>query len=156
MQTVTIPMQELAKILRLQLESGKADLTVTGSSMVPMLHHRLDAVTLEKTTRPLQTGDLILYQRASGQYVLHRIVGLRENGFWCCGDNQWEKEKVEPSQAIALVCKFRRLGKEYSSDDPKYQRYVRFWIAMMPVRRPLIAVRRVLGKIRRMLKRSKR
>lgn len=149
MQTVTIPMEELAKILRLQLENGRAELTVTGSSMYPMLHHRRDTVTLEKPDRPLKKGDVILYQRPSGQYVLHRIVGLREAGFWCCGDNQWEKEAVEESQVLALVCRFRRLGKEHSTEDPGYQRSVRLWIAMMPIRKPVIAARRLAGRVKR-------
>ncbi|MBO5953037.1 MAG: S24/S26 family peptidase [Oscillospiraceae bacterium] len=147
MQTVTIPMENLAQVLQLQLDrGGTATLTVTGSSMMPMLHSHTDTVFLVPVTASLKKKDLILYRRENGKYVLHRIVRQRSReAFICSGDNQWEPETVYAHQAIGLVNGFTRKGKRYSVEHLGYRIYVWFWVAIFPVRRPLIWMRRHLG-----------
>ena len=87
MKISTIPMEDLAQILNFQLESGgTARLVVTGDSMYPTYRHRRDMVILTPVSRKLKRGDVILYQRKTGQYVLHRIISKPKNGkFICCG-----------------------------------------------------------------------
>jgi len=156
MHLTTIPMEELVKILALQLENGgRARLVVTGNSMYPMLRHRRDAVWLVPMTRQPQKRDLILYQRESGQYVLHRIVTRVRNGEFCCsGDNQWELEPMTSGQIIALVDGFQRNGKAYTGKEMSYRLYVFLWVALMPVRRPLLALRRRIGRLRTKLRKK--
>ena len=75
MQTQVIPMKDLAELITLQLEKGgRAKLTVTGFSMRPMLHERRDSVVLIPVRQRQSAGDVILYLRENGQYVLHRII----------------------------------------------------------------------------------
>ena len=149
MQLSTIPMESLAEILSLQLESGgRARLVVTGDSMYPTLRHRKDVVYLNPVSRKLERGDLILYKRNSGQYVLHRIVSKPKNGaFICCGDNQWEKEPMTEQQVVAIADGYIRNGKECRENTFR----VNLWIFLFPVRRPLLAMRRFFGKLRRKL-----
>ena len=54
-------------------EGHDVPVTITGGSMTPFLVHGRDRVILSKISRPLKTGDMVLYQRESGQYVMHRI-----------------------------------------------------------------------------------
>lgn len=151
MQSVNIPMEELAKLLQVQLDNGgRAVLTVTGVSMLPMLRDRRDSVELAVVTAPLKKGDLTLYHRENGQYVLHRIVGVTDkNEFMCCGDNQWEPETVTKSQIMAVVKGFTRAGKSYTVSHRGYRIYACLWVGLFPIRRPLIAMRRLLGRTRR-------
>ena len=151
MQISTIPMESLAEILSLQMESGgTARLVVTGNSMYPTLRHRKDVVHLVPASKPLKKGDLILYQRENGQYVLHRIVSNPKNGnFICCGDNQWEKEPVSQKQVIAVTDGFIRGGKTYKNTFLYHRLWVGLWTCLFPVRRPLLALRRMLGRLRR-------
>lgn len=153
MQTVTIPMEELAQLLQLQLvEGGRATLNVTGSSMKPMLQGQRDTVFLVPPADP-QRGDVILYRRDTGMYVLHRIVRrVDEKELICSGDNQWKPEKVSTEQIMAVVCCFRRNGKQYSIRHKGYRLYVWLWVGIFPLRRPIIAVRRLLGRIYRTLR----
>lgn len=152
MRCVNIPMEELIKLIQEQLDSGAAaTLRVTGSSMHPMLRSRRDTVTLVPAQRSLQKTDVILYRRDNGQYVLHRIVKA-EAGLTCCGDNQWQPERVEPSQVIAVVSAFTRGKKTYGVTDMGYRLYARIWTELFPVRRPLIALRRALGRLRKKCK----
>ena len=48
-------------------------LVATGNSMAPFLADRRDTVYLSRIERPLRRGDIVLYQRESGAYILHRI-----------------------------------------------------------------------------------
>lgn len=155
-QTVELPMRELVELLEVQLRGGgKAALTVTGSSMVPMLQHRRDQVWLTTLTRAPKKGDVILYRRESGRYVLHRVI--RPDGpvgCLCCGDNDWKTELVRRTEIVGVVCEFRRKGKIYSVEDWQYRLYVRLWTLLFPLRRPILLVRRVLGRLKRFLKQN--
>lgn len=151
MEITPIPMASLAELLSLQMESGGlARLIVTGSSMHPTLRHCKDAVFLRPVDRELKRGDVILYRRASGRFVLHRIVSKpKGDAFICSGDNQWQKETVEISQVMAVTDGFIRKVKAYGEDNPLYRLWIAVWVFLFPVRRPLLAFRRYLGRIRR-------
>ena len=153
MTTLTLPMEALAEILQLQLtEGGRANLTVTGSSMHPTFRHRMDSVVLVPGVP--RKKDVILYKRDNGAYVLHRIVQVKDT-YICSGDNQWQPEPVRQEQVIAVVDGFTRNGKEYTNHYLPYGLWVWFWVGIFPIRRPILAVRHKLGKLWRKLNRRK-
>ena len=156
MGTMVIPMEELVEVLCLQMEhDGKAALTVTGNSMYPMLKNCRDKVYLIQAKAIPKNRALILYHREDGKYILHRIVRIVAPGVYlCAGDNQWETERVDVSQVIAIVESFCRKGKHYSVTDSGYRLYVWVWTMLLPVRRPLLVLRRWLGRIRARMKRK--
>ena len=146
-------MESLSELLMLQIrDGGRARLTVTGYSMMPMLRNRMDTVELIADTGRRNKGDIVLYHRENGQYVLHRIVGESPRGYICCGDNQAVKEPVAPEQVVAVVDGFVRSGKKYSLDHVGYRIYTAVWVEGFPLRRFYIAVRRRLGRLRRRIK----
>ena len=128
MQTVEVPMEELMKVVRLQLETaGRANLTVTGCSMLPMLRQGLDCVTLSPVQGRLKKYDLPLYRREDGHYVLHRIVAVGDT-YTCIGDNQYRVEHgVRHEQIVAVVSAFSRGDKQYTVDHLGYRLYCRVW-----------------------------
>ncbi len=145
-------MEELLQLLQLQMEQGgRAALTVTGSSMLPMLTPLRDRVWLEPIRGELRSGDVILYRRENGQYVLHRIIKL-SCPLICCGDNQWQKETVQPQQLLAVVTAWETSGKHRTLQSLTYRLYTWLMVSFFPLRRPYIAIRRQLGKIRRRIK----
>lgn len=140
-------MEELAPLLAMQLGSGgAARLTVTGYSMMPMLRNHRDAVELIAPREPLRKGDIALYKRENGSYVLHRIIDVREGTYICCGDNQAEQEPVRQEQLLALVTGFVRKGKYHGVQEWRYRLYTALWVYGFPFRRPYIIIRRWLGK----------
>lgn len=150
--TRTIPMDSLSELIALQLENGgRARLTVTGDSMLPMLRHRRDAVELIPVSDRQRKGDIVLYRRADGQYVLHRIIALEGEGYICCGDNQVMREPVSHAQLIAAVDGFIRNGKHYSIHWTGYRLYTALWVGLFPLRKYYIPIRRRLGRLRRKL-----
>lgn len=155
MQTVTVPMESLAEIISLQLDTGgKANLTVTGSSMLPMLHDRKDSVTLVPADGKQQKGDVILYRRENGRYILHRIIDADQDGYICCGDNQAVKEPVSRERVIAVVDGFTRKGRVYTTAAAGYRLYTALWVGLFPLRPYYIKLRRRIGRLRRKIQKK--
>ena len=150
MEVRRIPMEQLGPLLEQQLERGSAQLPVTGSSMLPMLRQGRDVVRLVRPDRPLTRGEVILYRRENGQYVLHRLIRMEDAATClCCGDNQWERELVPLTQVVARVDRVCRDGAWIELRSHRgYLCYRTIWTALFPVRRPVILLRRLLGRLR--------
>lgn len=158
MEVRQIPMAQLRGIIDEQLAHGEALLPVTGNSMWPLLVGGRDMVRLARPDRCVQPGDIALYQKADGSYILHRVIRLSASGVClCCGDAQWEGEQVDEAQIIAYVTAFRRKGhwQEAARSRP-YRFYERFWVHTFPARRPLLRLLRFLQRARRGLIRGRR
>ena len=86
-----VRLSELPPIMEETLRAGgTVRLPITGTSMLPLLVEGRDTVALQKA---LQKYDLPLYLRKDGAIVLHRVVGVNDDGtYTMCGDNQWVKE----------------------------------------------------------------
>ena len=153
MKLSAVSMESLMPVIRLQLENGgRSSLVVTGVSMHPTLRHCRDMVELVPPPAQLRRGDLILYQRPEGTYVLHRIVTKPKDGqFICSGDHQWEPETVQTTQVIALVDTYIRDGKKIPVKSLSCRLWVWLWVGMFPIRKPFLKLRRVLGKWRKKL-----
>lgn len=157
MKQVAIPMEELLPLLQIQMETaGSAGLTVTGGSMMPMLYHRKDTVELVPADKPLKRGDLILYRRDNGAYVLHRILRVKGKRLICCGDNQCRTEQIRTDQVLAVVRSFTRKGKHCLVTDRSYRAYVALWLGLHPLRWLYLGPRRVLGRMRAAIRRKRR
>lgn len=98
-------------LLRERLEATVV-LTVTGGSMLPLLAGGRDRVTLGPVPERLRRGEVLLYRRADGSYVLHRLTGFGQDGTLVfCGDRQTEPERgIRPEQVIARAVAFERKG----------------------------------------------
>lgn len=146
-KTVILPTEQIMEMVRLQLqEKNCASLNVTGTSMRPMLRHLQDRVLLKKPEK-LKKGDIILYQRENGKYILHRIIYKEKDGYICCGDNQWEREQIRDSWVIAVVTDFYKKEKRYSVCHKGYRLYAWLWRILFPVRRPILWIARKLYRI---------
>ena len=136
MQTHSVPMSARSPLIGEILSSGgDVVLTVTGHSMEPMLHDRVSRVRLT-APRTLKRGDLPLYRRADGTYVLHRITAVDADSVTCCGDAQWILERGIPRASILAVTEAfdRHSGRWVSADSALYGAYWRVWLALRPLR----------------------
>lgn len=133
-----VPMSEMSPLITGLIDEG-VDVTilVTGSSMRPMLTHLKDTVVLTKCDPcSLKKGDIPLYLRENGQYVLHRILKVNPDSYDISGDNQWEIERdVKHSQILCVVKGFRRKGKYHSCDELLYRLYESTWRLLFPFRK---------------------
>lgn len=121
---------------------------VTGTSMNPFLVQGRDFVLLRKTDLPLEIGDIPLYRRDDGTFVLHRIVGKDENGYIMCGDNQFLLEKnITDRHIVGVVCTVCRDGKTFDVTDPDFVKYKNKYVNNVKKRYP---VRRLKYKLYRL------
>ena len=154
-ETKSISLAEIEPVLREVLSSGgRFRMTITGTSMMPTLRGGRDQVELALPDRPYRKYDLPLYKRKSGQFVLHRVISVQNDGsLICCGDNQWVREpELQPSQMLGLVVRICRNGKEFSVDKFSYRLWVRFWVLVFPCRRILLRAYHGLASLRRKLR----
>ncbi|MBQ5994945.1 MAG: S24/S26 family peptidase [Clostridia bacterium] len=148
METKKISLSQLAPLIVEELEAdGSFEISIKGTSMLPLLVQGRDTVVLKKADGPLKKYDLPLYRRDDGTYVLHRVVAVKDGKYNMCGDNQWVIEKgIEPSQVIGKVCTVNRKGKEIRTDSFGYRLYCRVWQLLFPVRKYLVKIRGKLSK----------
>lgn len=143
-----ISMADLSPLLEEVLCSGgQAELTATGRSMRPMLWDGKSRVRLAPVEH-LCRGDVILYRRASGAYVLHRITNVSGTSYTCCGDAQSILERgVERDCVIAKVLAFTWRGRWVDCTSPGYGLYWRLWLALRPARRIVAGAYRRLWRV---------
>ncbi len=144
---------EIYPVIKEKIDNGgTVQLPITGKSMRPLLVWGRDTVEIVKCENP-KKGDIIFYLRDNGQFVLHRIIGTDEKGYVLCGDNQWVKEYgINDQHIIAVVRSITRKGKVFDvSKNIPYKTYSNVWMAMMPIRKPVLRftrkVKPVLKKI---------
>lgn len=106
-------------------EYGEFIRPISGVSMLPLLRQSKDAVRLVKPQRELSVGDVPLYKRPSGQYVLHRIAKVNKRSYIIRGDNCISFEKVPKKWVVAVANGFYRDGELVLEDNPEYKEYTR-------------------------------
>ena len=74
MNTRVVDTNEYVSALRELAEEGRVvSMLIAGSSMSPFLCHNRDYIYFTRPDRELRRGDMVFYQRDTGQYVMHRI-----------------------------------------------------------------------------------
>lgn len=136
---VVPPEEVMEQLLELLDHTEQVPLVISGSSMYPFLRHRRDTVYLSKVKAPLRVGDMILYRRLSGQYVLHRIVRAGQGRYDLLGDRQTVIEPgIRDSQILAVVTAVRRDGKLLKSGDRVWDFFEKCWVHVIRLRPWLI------------------
>lgn len=112
---------------------------ITGTSMNPLLYQNRDFVKIVKPALPLKIGDIPLYRRNDGAFILHRVVGIKENGeYIMCGDNQFLLEYGITDKNIIGVTKTLIIdGKEIDVDsDAEYLKHKEKYLKNVKSRYP--------------------
>lgn len=125
---------------------------ITGTSMNPLLYQNRDFVKIVKPDLPLKTGDIPLYRRDDGAFVLHRVVGIKENGeYIMCGDNQFVLEYgITDKNIIGVAKKLIIDGKEIDVDsDADYLKHKEKFLKNIRTRYPARRLRCKLSSVKR-------
>lgn len=146
----TLDTQEFLDAICQMLDQGRRDIPipVAGGSMVPFLHSG-DTVYLSPVDRPLRKGDIILYQRGSGRYILHRIRKIRRDGsLVMLGDAQQDRELLPSQRQVrAIVTSAVHKGKPCTPRSLRWWLYAHLWLHLRPVRHLLMKFRKTSRKV---------
>lgn len=122
-------------------KSGRIIYTNVGDSMMPYIKQGRDVLVISEVNGRLNKYDVPLYKRDSGQYVLHRILKVRENDYVICGDNRWNKEYgITDRHIIGILTGVIRDGQEIPVTSRKYRIYAHLWCDLFPVRAFILRV----------------
>ena len=101
MKQKPVTLSDLLPLIRDAFANGQtAVLPVTGVSMRPTLLPG-DSVTLAAVDpAAVRRGDVVLYRRETGAFVLHRVVRTTPDTLTLCGDGQVALETGLPRTAV--------------------------------------------------------
>ena len=133
-----ILLEEYRRLLESEDRIEALPLVITGGSMTPFLVGGRDTVYLSRLTRPARRGDMLLYRRRNGTYVLHRVYRAEET-LTMVGDAQTELEPgICPSQVMAIVTRVERKGKSLGPGAFWWEFFEKVGLRMIPVRRGIM------------------
>lgn len=91
-----VSMSDLYPVLSESIARGSdVSITVTGTSMLPLLHNETDTALLTGVKGRLNKYDLAFYRRGDGSFVLHRVVKVTPKGILCAATT-----RLSPSMAL--------------------------------------------------------
>lgn len=117
-----------------------------GTSMLPTIRPREDSVELAAPKR-LKKYDIVLYKRPNGQFVIHRILSLKNGKAHMCGDNQVTVEKdIDIEAVVAKVVGIYKKERLFKNTDFSYKLYSFFWVNTRLVRRVFRSIKARIKK----------
>lgn len=129
-------------------ERGELIYTNVGDSMYPLIRPR-DLLVIKKPVLPLKRLDIPLYKRDNGQYVLHRIVKVKNGGYDICGDNRVAVETgITDRHIIGVLTDIIRKDKTVSVYRFDKRMYAHFCCDFMPVKRIIFRIVSVFKKLK--------
>lgn len=129
---------------------GKLVYSNVGDSMLPLIRQGRDLLMIVPPAGRLKKYDIPLYKRDSGQYVLHRILAVRDKDYVICGDNRWSREYgITDSHIIGVLTAIIRDGKEIPMSDWRLRFYAHLWCDLFPLRAFILRGLHVLKRLRR-------
>jgi hypothetical protein len=120
----TLSLKDAAPVIEeILLSGGKVKILASGRSMEPVICDGQDTVVLKKAEGKLQTDDIVLFKRDSGNLVLHRIIAFDGNQITLRGDSQWTTETVDSSRVMGVLDSIERNGQLIKADSEYFEKY---------------------------------
>ncbi len=132
-------MASLYELIAPVIEDGDTvKINVSGYSMYPLVVSRRDRVLLGKVEQ-LKIGDVPLFRREDGSFILHRIVKIKDGAYAMMGDYETKEEyPIYPSQIVAVAKGFYRKEKFISCESAIYRLYSFVWRHTLCIRVPIL------------------
>ena len=145
-----------SSIEQVLLDKGYIFADFKGTSMNPLLKSDRDKVYIEKPATRLNKGDVALYKRSNGSYVLHRVYKVMPSSYVFWGDNHCLLEYGVEDEAIIGVAKGYYKGEKYVdfAKSKGYKVYKFFWCGSVGFRKFLTFFKRVFAKIASLFKKK--
>lgn len=137
----------LPQVCQLINEGHTVSIRAKGNSMRPFVESDRDVAVLAKCSE-CKVGDVVLAEITPGHYVLHRIDRIEGKAVTLRGDgNVCGTEHCTIDDIRALTCQFIRKGKVWNLQTSRFWKiYSKVWVAMLPMRRYLLALYRLLWR----------
>lgn len=137
-------MESFDSIKEILNKNGMYSGLTMGTSMWPLIHQQKDTIIVVKNKDRLQKYDVPVYVTKNGKYIMHRIISVFDDHYVIVGDNLLQKEYVTDDMICGVLAGFYKNGKKYidCKNNKWYRLYSRIWVALLPVRPPILFVHR--------------
>lgn len=144
-----VKLAEMWPFMEEQIKAGKTvRFAPRGTSMLPMLRQGIDSVVLKKAPEKLKKYDLPLYMRENGQFVLHRVIGVKKDSYVMRGDNQRVSEYgITKENILAVASGFYREDTFISCDDPEYVKYCIKVVKKQNIKYMVVKIKQLIKRI---------
>lgn len=134
-------LEEYCRLLNTEKDVEALPLIISGNSMSPFLIHGRDTVYLSRITRTPRRGDVVLYRRDNGKYILHRIHSVKGDTYTMIGDAQYGLEHgIRREQILAIMTSALRKGRLQRPGTFWWEFFAKVWLCMIPLRRPAMVL----------------
>lgn len=100
-------------------QQNSFELKVSGVSMLPVLH---DGDTISACRQEVYTpGDILVYVYKHGEVLVHRLLRIENERYFCKGDNAFRLEDIAAAQIIGAVKLARDPHRSKAFLDASYQ-----------------------------------
>ena len=151
MNEYKVHLSEIWGLMQEQIENGgEVKFSPKGISMLPLIKEGRDSVILKKAPDHLKKYDVVLYRRANGDFVLHRVVGVKKDCYIMCGDNQYSYEKnVSKDSILAIMTGLWQGDKYISVEDAEYISYSKKIVRKQHIRYNILRIKAHTKKLLR-------
>ena len=150
-------LSETIEVIEEVLSSGgEFKMYPRGTSMLPLIVQDEDSVILKQKVGTLKKNDVAFYRRKNGQFVLHRVAKVENDGSYVmCGDNQIYLERgIEDSQIIGVMAALYKKEKLFDQNTLSHKLYRALW-CNITIRKMIRFPKRCINKLLRILKITK-
>jgi hypothetical protein len=136
-----------SEVAKLVSNGESVTIKTKGNSMLPLISGERDSVVLAKTDN-IKLYDIVLAVVNENQYVLHRVIKIMGNKLILMGDGNLKGcEICTIENVIATAIEVIGDNRKYSCRDNKYIRKAKIWKALLPIRKYLLAIYKIIYKI---------
>ena len=100
-----------------------------GRSMEPLIKSERDLVTILPLVRDPLVGDIVLFRRADGKNIVHRVYRVFQDGIQTLGDNcRRPDEPISQKDIFGIIVSVEKKGKTYQLDTEQQRTNGIRWI----------------------------
>ncbi|MGN1030935.1 MAG: S24/S26 family peptidase [Butyricicoccaceae bacterium] len=130
----------LGAVREIVQQGEQVSVTLSGNSMSPFLIHGRDRIVIAPITEPLRRGDMAIFQRRDGKYIMHRICRIRrgkqgQEQYYFVGDAQKVIEgPIQRDQIFGVIPQVFRKGRWIQKGDFWWDFFAEVWLRIIPAR----------------------
>ena len=100
-----------------------------GSSMKPLIRPEKDKVEIMPLVREPLVGDIVMFRRADGKNIVHRVCRVFPDGIQTWGDNCRRADApIKREDIYGIIASMERNGKTYQLDTDRQRAYGIIWM----------------------------
>ncbi len=123
------------------------EITLAGTSMEPLIRMNRDKVVIVPPDGNTAVGDIVLFRRNDGAYVVHRVYRINGDQVVTLGDNCENPDKpISRDRILGKVVRIKRGNKIIDADSDRQRFSGRVKMKFLPLRKKYLHLKYVIRK----------